>query len=62
MALADPAFEPLPGAQAEFGTLGGAVYQIEVPDDWNGRLLLWMHGFEELEPEAGARRRTFAAT
>src|SRR3990170_4168534 len=50
--LADPAFEPLPGARADFGRLGGAVYQIEVPDNWNGRLVLEMHGFEELRPEA----------
>jgi hypothetical protein len=51
-ALADPAFEPLPGARADAGRLGGAVYRIEVPEDWNGRLLLWMHGFEEFEAEA----------
>src|SRR2546422_5200296 len=25
--LADPAFKPLPGARADFGRLGGAVYQ-----------------------------------
>jgi pimeloyl-ACP methyl ester carboxylesterase len=50
--LADPAFEPLAGARADFGILGGAAYQIEVPDDWNGRLLLWMHGFEEFAPMA----------
>jgi pimeloyl-ACP methyl ester carboxylesterase len=50
--LADPAFEPLPGARAYFGRLGGSVYQIELPDDWNGRLVLFMHGFGELEPEA----------
>ncbi len=50
--LADPAFEALPGAHADFGRLGGAVYQIEVPDNWNGRLVLDMHGFEELRPEA----------
>jgi len=50
--LADPRFDPLPGARAEFGRLGGAVYQVEVPDDWNGRLVLWMHGFEEFGPEA----------
>ncbi len=50
--LADPAFEALAGARADFGRLGGAVYQIEIPDDWNGRLVLEMHGFEELRPEA----------
>jgi pimeloyl-ACP methyl ester carboxylesterase len=50
--LADPAFEALPGARAESGRLGGASYQLEVPDRWNGRLVLWMHGFEEFGPEA----------
>jgi hypothetical protein len=50
--LADPAFEALPGARAEFGRLGGAVYQLEVPERWNERLVLWMHGFEEFGPEA----------
>ena len=52
VALADPAFEPLPGARAYHGRLGGAAFQIEVPVHWNGRLLLWMHGFEEFAAEA----------
>jgi pimeloyl-ACP methyl ester carboxylesterase len=51
VALEDPAFEPLPGARADFGRLGGAVYQIELPDNWNGRLVLDMHGYGELAPE-----------
>jgi pimeloyl-ACP methyl ester carboxylesterase len=51
--LPDPEFEPLPGACADFGLLGGAAYQIEIPDDWNGRLVLDMHGYEELALEAG---------
>jgi pimeloyl-ACP methyl ester carboxylesterase len=50
--LADPALEPLPGATVDTGQLGGAVYQIEVPDDWNGGLVMWMHGYAELAPEA----------
>ena len=50
--LGDPAFVPLPGARADFGRLGGAVYQIEVPAHWNRRLVLYMHGYEELGPEA----------
>jgi hypothetical protein len=52
--LSDPAFEPLPGARAEYGTLGGAVFQIEIPERWNGRLVMWMHGYEELAPQARA--------
>jgi Tannase-like family of unknown function (DUF6351) len=50
--LANPAFEPLPGARADFGRLGGAVYQAEIPDEWNGGLVMWMHGFGEFASEA----------
>lgn len=50
--LGDPAFEPLPGARADFGRLGGSVYEIEVPAHWNGRLVLYMHGYGELRPVA----------
>jgi len=50
--LSDPAFEALPGASAQFGRLGGTVYQIEMPDQWNGKLVLYMHGFGELAPQA----------
>ena len=61
--LGDPAFEPLPGARADFGRLGGSVYQIEVPARWNGRLVLFMHGFGELGPDrAGSRRPASAGT
>ena len=38
-------FEPRPGAQAYWGVLAGAGYQIEVPDNWNGSLVVWAHGF-----------------
>jgi pimeloyl-ACP methyl ester carboxylesterase len=40
-----PNFDALPGAKASFGTLGQAVYQIEVPDNWNGDLVMYAHGF-----------------
>ena len=50
--LSDPAFTALPGARADFGRLGGSVYQLEVPTRWNGRLVLYMHGYEELGPVA----------
>lgn len=43
--LADPSFEALPGAQALFGEYEGGGYRIEVPDDWNGDLVMWAHGF-----------------
>jgi hypothetical protein len=51
--LDDPAFEPLAGARADFGRLGGSVYEIEVPARWNGRLVLFMHGFGEFAESAG---------
>ena len=50
--LGDPSFTALRGARADFGRLGGAVYEVEMPSHWNGRLVLFMHGFEELGPEA----------
>ncbi|WBL35052.1 hypothetical protein O0235_09665 [Tepidiforma flava] len=42
---ADPAFDPLPGARASYGILGRAAYRIEIPDAWNGDLVLYAHGF-----------------
>lgn len=38
-------FEALDGATAYWGVLNGAGYRIEVPDDWNGGLVMWAHGF-----------------
>ena len=49
--LTDPSFEALEGAEALFGQLGGTVYAIEMPDDWNRRLVLWAHGFRGLDPD-----------
>ncbi len=49
--LGDPAFEALPGATAYYGRLGGSIYQIEVPENWNGRLVLYMHGFRNFPPK-----------
>ncbi len=46
----DPSFEALPGAAAYFGELGGAVYRIEMPEEWNGRLVLYLHGFRDFDP------------
>lgn len=42
--LDDPAFDPLQSARVSYGRLGGSDYQIEIPDDWNGRLVLYLHG------------------
>lgn len=40
-----PNFTPLPGARAYFGQLGPAAYQIEMPEQWNGSVVLYAHGF-----------------
>lgn len=40
-----PDFIALGGAKASFGKLGQAVYEIEVPLNWNGGLVLYAHGF-----------------
>jgi len=38
-------FEAAPGATAYWGVHKGAGYRIEVPDNWNGDLVMWAHGF-----------------
>src|SRR3954464_5647636 len=38
-------FEALPGAKAHFGKYDGGLYRIEIPDNWNGDLVLFAHGF-----------------
>jgi hypothetical protein len=50
--VADPDCEPdgtpftaLPGATAHTGIAAGAAYRIEVPDHWNGRLVIFAHGY-----------------
>jgi len=43
--FADPAFEALAGAKATFGRYDGGLYRIEIPDTWNGELVLYAHGF-----------------
>ena len=35
----------LPGARSLSGVLDGAGYQMEVPANWNGELVVWAHGF-----------------
>jgi hypothetical protein len=32
-------------AQTEWGVLNGAGYRIEVPANWNGKLVMWAHGY-----------------
>lgn len=38
-------FEALPGATPYWGVHARAGYRIEVPDNWNGELVMWAHGF-----------------
>ncbi len=38
-------FAALPGATAHWGVHAGAGYRAEYPDDWNGTLVMWAHGF-----------------
>jgi pimeloyl-ACP methyl ester carboxylesterase len=44
-------FEALPGATALWGVHTGAGYRIEVPDNWNGDLVMWAHGFRGTDLE-----------
>src|SRR3954466_6368633 len=41
----DPKFDALPGAKAFFGAYDGGLYKIEIPENWNGDLALYAHGF-----------------
>jgi pimeloyl-ACP methyl ester carboxylesterase len=43
--IVDPSFEARPNATAYYGEHAGSGYQIEVPDDWNGELVLYAHGY-----------------
>jgi len=38
-------FPPAEGRQTYTGTLGGAKYRVEVPQQWNGTLVLYSHGY-----------------
>ena len=45
--IVDPKFDSLPGipTQRYFGIENGAAYRIEVPPAWNGKLVLYAHGY-----------------
>ncbi len=47
----DPAFDAMAGARAIYGTNDGAAYRIEVPDDWNGSVVYYAHGFRGNVPD-----------
>jgi pimeloyl-ACP methyl ester carboxylesterase len=57
---ADPAFDALPGAKAHFGNYDGGVYRIEIPDRWNGELMLSAHGFTTNAGPRGSELRVGA--
>ena len=50
----DPSFQALAGAKAFFGRYEGGIYRIEVPDNWNGELILWARGGRSDEGPQGA--------
>jgi len=58
----DVAFDALPAAKAFFGTYEGGIYRIEIPDTWNGELLLSAHGFVTNAGPQGSRLRVNAPT
>lgn len=44
-ATADQRTIPDPGRHTFEGTIDGAQYRVETPEDWNGTLLLFSHGY-----------------
>ena len=57
----DPAFEPLAGARVDYGVIEGAGYRFELPEQWNGELMLWGHGIRGLNEDGTgfSQRLTF---
>jgi len=53
----DPAFDALAGAKAYFGSYSGGIYRIEIPEKWNGELMLSAHGFTTNAGAQGSRLR-----
>lgn len=51
---ADAAFDALPGAKAFFGRYDGGLYRVEIPEDWNGDLVLYAHGYRPAAGDNGA--------
>jgi hypothetical protein len=43
----DPQFSAWPGAKAYYGQSNGAVYQVEIPDNWTGAVVFYLHGSHE---------------
>jgi pimeloyl-ACP methyl ester carboxylesterase len=51
----DPTFAALPGATVAFGHYTGGLYRIEIPEKWNGDLVLWSHGYVANSGSDGSR-------
>jgi pimeloyl-ACP methyl ester carboxylesterase len=47
----DPKLDALAGARTIVGENGGATYNIEVPDAWNGEVVYFAHGFRGNGPD-----------
>ncbi len=43
--MAEARFDALPAAKAFFGQYDGGLYRIEIPENWNGELVLDAHGY-----------------
>jgi len=59
--VGDAAFEPLAGAAVYFGRYEGGLYRIEVPERWNGDLVLYAHGYRGVDGENGRTLRAVDA-
>src|SRR6516164_9093815 len=53
----DPTLVALPGAKAFFGQYEGGLYRIEIPDAWNGELVLYAHGYVAAQGQNGSTLR-----
>ena len=50
-------FVAKPGARAFTGKYDGGLYKIEIPEKWNGELVIWAHGLVSAGGEQGLRLR-----
>jgi pimeloyl-ACP methyl ester carboxylesterase len=55
----DATFTALPGAVAHAGELNGGAYRIEMPDEWNGDLVIYMRGSQMFGNVLHAEAPTF---
>jgi ankyrin repeat protein/mono/diheme cytochrome c family protein len=53
----EASFDALPAAKAFFGRYDGGLYRIEIPDNWNGELVLYAHGYVANQGQNGLTLR-----